>query len=68
MPNPNKIEHGRGSSWEYTYRVRGRMVRKRTRTKAEAVLGLAHATGRTASGSLGVPADGKITLAAYSEP
>ena len=43
------------------------MVRKRTRTKAEAVLGLAQATGRTASGSLVVPADGKITLAAYSE-
>lgn len=67
MPNPHKIEHGRGTSWKYTYRVQGRMVRKRTRTKTEAVQGLAAATGRTASGSLVVPADGKITLAAYSQ-
>lgn len=64
--NPRKIEHGRGS-WEDTYRVRGRMVRKRTRSKAEAVQGLAAAIGRTASGSVVVPADGKITLAVYSE-
>lgn len=67
MPNPHKLEHSRGTSWEYTYRVRGRRVRKRTRTKAEAVQGLALAPGRTASGSIVVPADGRITLAAYSE-
>lgn len=60
--NPHKLEHSRGTSLGvHLPGFAGGWSAKRTRTKAEAVKGLAAATGRTASGSIVVPADGRIT-------
>ena len=67
MANPRRIDHGRGSSWEITYRVDGRMARRRFSTKKQALDALAQARIETASGTAVVPAESKVTVAAYGE-
>jgi integrase len=66
MPNPRRLTHSRGTSWEITYRVDGRMVRQRFETRALAVNALARARAQ-ALDRLGItPADGRTTLAEYA--
>lgn len=67
MANPRRIEHGRGTSWEITYRVDGRMARRRFSTKKQALDALAQARVDTASGSAVLPAQSKVTVSAYGE-
>jgi len=67
MANPRRIDHGRGSSWEITYRVDGRMARRRFSTKKHALDALAQARIDTASGTAVLPAESKVTVAAYGE-
>jgi hypothetical protein len=43
MPEPKRVTHGRGTSWEITYRVEGRQVRRRLPTKQAALDALARA-------------------------
>lgn len=43
MPNPRRLTHSRGTSWEITYRVDRRMVRQRFETRVLAVNALARA-------------------------
>jgi hypothetical protein len=66
MPSPRRLTHSRGTSWEITYRVEGRMVRQRFETRALAVNAPARARAQALDG-LGIsPADGKTTLAEYA--
>jgi len=67
MPNPHKLTHARGTSWEITYRIDGRMARRRFPTRTQAVDELAKARVDIARGLGLLPVDAKITLAAYSE-
>jgi integrase len=66
MPNPRRLTHSRGTSWEITYRVDGRMVRQRFETRALAVNALARARAQALDGLGITPADGKTTLAEYA--
>jgi hypothetical protein len=66
MPNPRRLTHSRGTSWEITYRVDGRMVRQRFETRALAVNALARARAPALDGLGITPADGKTTLAEYA--
>ena len=65
MPNPRRLTHSRGTSWEITYRVDGRMVRQRFATRPLAVNALARARSQALDGLGITPADGKTTLAEY---
>jgi hypothetical protein len=65
MPNPRRLIHGRGTSWEITYRVQRRMVRQRFPTKAAAVDALAAARVEIRRGTHLAPTEAKTTLAAY---
>ena len=66
MSNPRRITHSRGTSWEITYRVDGRMVRQRLATRALAVNALPRARAQ-ALDRLGItPADGKSTWSDYA--
>ena len=66
MPNPRRLTHSRGTSWEITCRVEGRMVRQRFATRALAVSALARARAAALDGLGITPADGKTTLAEYA--
>jgi integrase len=66
MANPRRLEHGRGVSWEITYRVEGRMVRQRFPTKAAALDALAAARVEIRRGTHLAPVESKTTLAAYT--
>ena len=50
MPNPRRISHGRGTSWETTFRVDGRMVRQRFTSKTLALNALARARTQALDG------------------
>lgn len=65
MANPRRITHGRGSSWEITYRVDARMVRQRFPTKAAALDALATARVEIRRGTHLAPVESKTTLAQY---
>ena len=66
MPNPRKISHGRGTSWEITFRVDGRMVRQRFTSKILALNALARARTQALDGLGITPAESKTTLANYA--
>lgn len=59
---PSPLTHSRGTSWEITYRVDGRMVRQRFDSRALAVNALARARAQALDGLGIAPADGKTTL------
>ena len=67
MPNPRKLSHSRGTSWEITYRVDGQMARRRFPTRAQAVDELAKARVDIARGQGLLPVDAKISVADYTE-
>jgi integrase len=67
MPNPRKLTHSRGTSWEITYRVDGQMARRRFATKAQAVDELAKVRVDIARGMGLLPVDAKISVADYAE-
>lgn len=66
MPNPRRLTHSRGTSWEITYRIDGRMVRQRFATRALAVSALARGRASALDGLGIAPADAKTTLADYA--
>lgn len=59
MPNPRRIDHGRGTSWEITYRVDGRMARRRFDTRKQATDALAQARVDNAHGTAILPAESR---------
>lgn len=67
MANPRRLTHGRGVSWEITYRVDGRMVRQRFPTKVAAQDALALARVEIRRGTHLAPAESKTILATYVE-
>ncbi len=67
MPNPRKLSHSRGTSWEITYRVDGQMARWRSPTRAQAVDELAKARVDIPRGQGLLPVDAKISVADYTE-
>jgi hypothetical protein len=67
MPNPRKLTHSRGTSWEITYRVDGQMARRRFATRAQAVDELAKARVDIARGQGLLPVDATISVADYAE-
>lgn len=67
MPNPRRLTHSRGTSWEITYRLDGRVVRQRFDSRPLAVNALARARAQALEGLGIAPADdGKTTLAEYA--
>ena len=66
MSSPRKLIHGRGTSYEITYRIHGRMVRRRFPTRAAALDAMAQARTRIRAGTHLAPAEARITLAAYA--
>lgn len=66
MAKPRKIAHGRGYSYEITYRVDGRMVRKRFPTLKLAEQALARAQVAALDGTYVFRGDAKMTLAEYA--
>jgi integrase len=66
MAQPRKIEHGRGFSYEITYRVEGRMVRKRLPTKKLAEQALAKAQVSAMEGTYVFRGEAKTTVAEYA--
>jgi integrase len=67
MPNPRKLSHSRGTSWEITYRVDGQLARRRFPTRAQAVDELAKARVDIARGQGLLPVDAKISVADYTK-
>jgi hypothetical protein len=67
MANPRKLTHSRGTSWEITYRIDGRMARRRLATRKQAVDELAKARVDIARGLGLLPVDAKATVAKYVE-
>jgi integrase len=67
MANPRKLTHSRGTSWEITYRIDGRMARRRFATRKQAVDELAKARVDIARGLGLLPVDAKTTVAQYAE-
>lgn len=65
MPNPHKLVHSRGTSWEITYRVEGRMARRRFPTRSQAVQELARARVDIARGRGLLPVDTKVSVEQY---
>lgn len=66
MPNPRKLQHTRGTSWEITYRVNGQMARRRYATRQQANDALSKIRVDIARGMGLLPVDAKITMAEYS--
>src|SRR3954470_2593799 len=66
MSRPRRITHGRGTSWEVTYRVDGQMVRKRLPSKQLADKVLAQAQTRALEGTYTFRRDQKTTIADYA--
>jgi integrase len=67
MPNPRKLTHSRGTSWEITYRIDGQMARRRFATRQQAVDELAKVRVDIARGLGLLPVDAKTTVAQYAE-
>ena len=67
MPDPRKLSHSRGTSWEITYRVDGQMARRRFPTRAQAVDELARARVDITCGQGLLAVDAKISVADYTE-
>jgi integrase len=67
MAAPRRLTHGRGTSWEITYRVDGRMVRRRFPTKREAEDALARARTEVADGLHIPPVHRKVTVEEYGK-
>jgi hypothetical protein len=65
MAAPRRVTHSRGSSWEITYRVDGRMVRRRFGTKKQAEDALARARTEITDGVHLPPIHRKVTLEEY---
>lgn len=65
MSEPRRVTHSRGTSWEITYRVEGRQVRRRFATKAAAGDALARARTETADGLHIPPVQRKVTVQEY---
>jgi integrase len=66
MARPRKISHARGCSYEITYRVEGRMVRKRFPTMKLAEQALAKAQVAAMEGTYVFRGDAKTTVAEYA--
>jgi integrase len=66
MTRPRKITHSRGVSYEITYRVDGRMVRKRLPTMKLAEQVLARARVAAMEGTYVFRGDAKTTVAEYA--
>jgi integrase len=66
VSQPRKITHGRGTSYEITYRVDGRMVRRRFPTRQAALDAAARARAEVLDGTHIAPAQGRTTLAEYA--
>lgn len=67
MAAPRKITHGRGYSWEITYRVDGRMVRRRFPTKKDADDALARARTEISDRVHIPPVHRKVTVEEYGQ-
>ncbi|MCW2573178.1 MAG: traSA:integrase fusion protein [Frankiales bacterium] len=67
MAEPRRVTHGRGTSWEITYRVDGRQVRRRFPTKAAASAALARARTEATDGVHIPPVHRKVTLEEYGK-
>jgi integrase len=68
MSYPRKIIHSRGVSYEFTYRVRGRMVRKRYPTRSAALDAMADARTQIRMGTHLAPIEAKgTTVATYGQ-
>lgn len=65
MAAPRRVTHSRGSSWEITYRVDGRMVRRRFTTKKQAEDALARARAEINDRMHLAPVARKVTLEEY---
>jgi integrase len=61
-----KFTHSRGTSYQMTIRVNGRLVRRRFPTKAQATDEYARLRHAGVQGTFLAPADAKITFAAYA--
>lgn len=66
MSQPRRITHSRGVSYEITYRVHGRMVRRRFPTRQLAADAAARARTEIVDGTHIAPAQGRTTLAEYA--
>ena len=66
MSSPRKHIHSRGTSYEITYRINDRMVRRRFPTRTAALDALADARTQIRAGTHLAPAEARVTLAAYS--
>jgi integrase len=66
MSSPRKLIHSRGVSYEITYRIHDRMVRRRFPTRAAALDAMAQARTQIRAGTHLAPAEARITLAAYA--
>lgn len=66
MARPRKITHGRGFSYKITYRVDGRMVRKRFPTMKLAEQALARAQVAAIDGTYVFRSDARMTVAEYT--
>jgi integrase len=67
MANPRKVLHSRGFSWEFTYRVNGRMVRQRFPTRSLALDAMAKARLEIRAGTHLAPMEAKLPLSRYIE-
>ncbi len=65
VSQPRKITHSQGVSYKITYRVDGRMVRRRFPTKQAAADAAARARSEVLDGTHIAPAEGRTTVAAY---
>ncbi len=66
MAYPRKITHSRGVSYEFTYRIDGRMVRRRYPTRAAALDAMADVRLQMRAGTHLAPVEAKTTLTAYA--
>jgi hypothetical protein len=66
MSSPRKVVHSRGTSFEITYRIHTRMVRRRFPTRAAALDAMAEARTQIRAGTHLAPVEARITLAAYA--
>ena len=66
MSSPRKLVHSRGTSYEITYRINDRMVRRRFPTRAAALDAMAQAHTQIRAGSHLAPVEARITLTAYA--
>jgi integrase len=66
MSSPRKLVHSRGASYEITYRINDRMVRRRFPTRTAALDAMAQARTQIRAGTHLAPAEARFTLAAYA--